>query len=105
MISQIEHEAEKSVGFSQIYIYDQEHEFENCLKAVSNLDKTLLKELQDIIKEVNPYIKMYKHVGDMIQENPVQDIHLVLQATGKTIDLWCYNVPAGTDIAVFIPME
>ena len=41
----------------------------------------------------------------MIQGNPVQDIQLVLQATGKTIDPQCYNVPTGTDIAVIIPMD
>ena len=104
-IGQMEPEAWKSPVFSQIYIYDQEHELENHLKAVSNLDKTLVMELQDMIKEVNPYEKNYKHVGDMIWENPVQDIHLVLQATGKTIDPWCYNVPTGNDIAVIIPMD
>ena len=54
----MEPEAEESLGFSQIYIYDQERELENHLKAVSNLDKTLLKELQDVIKEVNPYAKI-----------------------------------------------
>ena len=41
----------------------------------------------------------------MIQENPVQDIQLVLQATGKTTDPQCYNVPTGTDIAFIIPMD
>ena len=58
-----------------------------------------------MIKEVNPYAKMYKHVGDMIQENPVQYIQLVLQATRKTIDPQCYNVPTGTDITAIIPMD
>ena len=70
----MEPEGGKSPGFPQIYICDQEHELENHLKAVSNLDKTLLKEMQDMNKEVNSYTKIYKHVGDMIQENPVQDI-------------------------------
>ena len=58
LISQKEPKARKCPGFSQIYIYDQEHEFENCLKAVSNLDKMLLKELQDMIKNVNPNAKV-----------------------------------------------
>ena len=101
----MEPEAGKSPGVSEIYIYDQEHELENNLKAISNLDKTFLKELQGMIKEVNPYAKFYRHVGDMIQENPVQDIQLALQATGKTVDPWCCNVPTGTDIAVIIPAD
>ena len=29
----------------------------------------------------------------------------MLQATGKTIDPWCFNVPTGTDIGVMIPTD
>ena len=28
----------------------------------------MVKELQDMVKEVNPCAKMYKHVGDMIKK-------------------------------------
>ena len=62
----MEPEAGKIPGFSQIYIYDQEHKLENRLKAINNLDKTLLRELQDMVKEVNPCAKLYRHVADMI---------------------------------------
>ena len=64
-----------------------------------------MSELQDMVKEVNPYEKMYRHVADMIWENLIEDIHLVLKATQKTIDPQHYNVPTGTDIAVIIPAE
>ena len=78
---------------------------EKRLKAVGDLDKTLLKELQDMVKEVNPYAKMSRHVPDMIWQKPIEDIQLVLKATRKTVGPWCYNVPTGTDIAVIIPAE
>ena len=58
-----------------------------------------------MVKEVNLYAKMYRHVADMIWQYPNEDIKLVLKATGKTIDPQCYNVPTGTDIAVIIPAE
>ena len=101
----MEPETGKSSGFSQIYIYDQEHELENRLKAVYKLDKILLRESQDMVKEINPYAKMYGHEADMIWQNPTEDIQLVLKATWKTIDPWHYNVPTGTDIAVIVPAE
>ena len=29
-----------------------------------------MQELQEMIKEVNPSAKMYKHAGDVMRENP-----------------------------------
>ena len=36
----------KPPAFSQIYIYDQEHELDNCMKPFSGLDASLLLDLQ-----------------------------------------------------------
>ena len=104
-ISQMQPENGKVPGFSQIYIYDTEHELENCLNAFSNLDKSLLQELQDMMKDINPYAQKYKHVGNVIRENPTEDIQLVLKTTRQTIDPRRYNLPTGTDIAVIILTE
>ena len=32
--------------------------------------RTVMQELQEMIKEVNPSAKMYKHAGDVMRENP-----------------------------------
>ena len=67
----------------------------------------MLKELQDIIKAVNPYAQLYKHAGDIMKENPSQDVKLVLRAHDEksNIDPHRYNLPTGTDLAVILPVD
>ena len=69
----MEPENGKIPSFSQIYIYDKEHELENHLNIFKILDGTLLKKLQDMMKEINPYAAKYSHFGDVIEENPTED--------------------------------
>ena len=45
------------------------------------------------------------HIGDVIKQNPVEDIKLVLRATGDKIDPCRYNLPTGTDIAIIMPTD
>ena len=73
-ISQILPENGKAPGFSQIYIYDKEHELDNHLNSFNTLYRSLLKELQDMMKEINPYAQKYNHVSEMMKENPTEDI-------------------------------
>ena len=58
-----------------------------------------------MIKEVNPYAEKYKQVGEVIKDKPTEDVQLVLQATGKTVDPRRYNLPTGTDVAIIIPTD
>ena len=58
-----------------------------------------------MMKEVNPYAQQYCHVGDVIKQNPTEDIKLVLRAAGKGVDPCRYNLPTGTYIAVIMPTD
>ena len=91
--------------FSQIYIYDHEHELDYRMKPFTGLDASLLLELQQMIKNVNPYAHKYLQVAETIAENPAVDIKLVLRSPGKQVDPCRYNLPAGTDVAVIMPPE
>ena len=91
--------------FSQIYIYDQQNELENRLNSFQQLDKDILKELQEMIKKVNSYAQIYQQAADILRENPTEDVRLVLKTTGTKIDPQRYNLPTGTDVAVIIPTE
>ena len=104
-ISQMLPQAGKTPSFSQIYIYDQENELDNRLLNFNTLDRSLQKELQDMMKEVNPYAEKYCHVGNIIKENPTFDIKLVLRATGNKVDPCRYNLPTGTDVAVIMTTD
>ena len=76
----------KQPTFSQIYIYDHEHELDYHMKPFTGLDASLLLELQQMIKNVNPYTHKYLQVAEHIAENPAVDIKLVLRSPGKCID-------------------
>ncbi len=89
--------------FSQLYVYDREHELTNRQKRnPDNMDEKTLKKLQDMMHENNPYVKEYIKAADMAKENPSQDIRLVLKAAG-TPDPRRFNLPTGNDIAIVIP--
>ena len=93
-------------SFSQIYIYDdKEQELENHLNSFCQLDRNLLKELQDMMTEVNPYAQIYCHIDNVIKEKPTENVQLGVKATRDTIDPRRYNLPTGTDVAVIIPTE
>ena len=66
-----------------IYIYDHEHELDYHMKPFTGLDASLLLELQQMIKNVNPYAHKYLQVAETIAENPAGDIKLVLRSPGK----------------------
>ena len=50
--------------FAQIYIYDTEHEIENRLKVLNDLNtesgRNMLEILQNSMKENNPHVKKFK---------------------------------------------
>ena len=75
------------------------------MKPFTGLDASLLLELQQMIKNVNPYAHKYLQVAETIAENPAGDIKLVLRSPGKQVDPCRYNLPTGTDVAVIMPAE
>ena len=106
-LSQMHPEPGKIPKFSQMYIYDHQNNLDNCLQSFQNLERTVLKELQEMIKEVNPYAHLYKQAGYIMRENPTEDVKLVLRAhDDKTnVDPWRYNLPTGTDVTVILPVD
>ena len=107
VLSQMDPGHGKKPSFSQIYIYDQENELDNHLHQFQDLDRTVAKELQDMIKDVKPYADLYKQAGDIIKENPTEDIKLILRSHDEksSIDPRRYNLPTGTDIAIILPVD
>ena len=75
------------------------------MKPFTSLDASLLQDLQQMIKNVNPYAHKYLHVAETIAENPAVDIKLVLRSPGKQVDQCRYNLPTGIDVAVIMVPE
>ena len=94
-LSQMQPEDCRKPNFSQIYIYDQENELDNWLQSFKQLDREVLKELQDMIKDVDSYAHLYQQAGDIMRENPTEDIKLVLRAHSENCNIYPkrYNLP------------
>ena len=52
-----------------IYIYDHEHEFDYHMKPFMGLDASLLLELQQMIKDVDPYAYKYLQPAETSRES------------------------------------
>ncbi|CAJ0906109.1 4602_t:CDS:2, partial [Entrophospora sp. SA101] len=54
--------------FAQIYVYDTEHELQNRMNVMPNLDPVILEELQQMLHDVNPYCEIItgKHSGNCV---------------------------------------
>ena len=59
----------KLPAFSHIYIYDHEHELDYHMKPFTVLDASLLLELQQMIKDVNPYAYKYLQAAETSRES------------------------------------
>ena len=71
----------------------------------SGLDSSLLPDLREMIKSVNPYAHKYLQVGDTLTVILACDIKLVLRSPSEQVDPCRYNLPTGTDVAVIMPAE
>jgi hypothetical protein len=90
--------------FSQLYVYDTEHELDNRHARNTSMDKECLHNLQQLMHEHNPYVHQYKQASQIIQQEPSQNVQLVLKATG-TPDPRRFNTPTGNDIAIVLPQD
>ena len=85
--------------FAQIYIYDTDHEIQNRLNAMDNLDSTILAELQQMLHDINPYVNIFRQVGNLLKQNPLLDLKLVI-INNKIKDFCLYNVKKNKKINV-----
>ncbi|CAJ0873864.1 11336_t:CDS:2 [Entrophospora sp. SA101] len=69
--------------FAQIYVYDTEHELQNRMNVMPNLDPVILEELQQMLHDVNPYCEMFKQAGDIVRLNPSLDLQMVITDSRK----------------------
>ena len=69
--------------FAQFFTYDVNEDEEaqarmNSTKSAHKLDKTIITQLQNMLKEVNPFVKDFKMISELSNDE-VQDIQFVLK--------------------------
>ena len=52
--------------FAQIYIYDTDNELQNRMNIMPNFNPNILMELQQMLNDINPYVKTFRQASDML---------------------------------------
>jgi hypothetical protein len=81
--------------FLQLYIYDNENEFENRQRHGRDLIPELMARIQEILHRSNPLIRQFERVASEISPN--RSIRLTNNASN--VDQRVYNLPTGDQIA------
>ena len=89
--------------FAQLYIHDTAHELENRLRVFPHLRRDTLESLQQMLHEVNPYVRVFSQAIDVVSANPATDVQLVLRSDLPNLDRRRYNAPTDGDVAVILP--
>jgi hypothetical protein len=86
--------------FAQLYFYDSQNELDNRMKYFSQLDKSILKTLQELMHRHNPYVRLLKQRALEMSNMPT--FKLVLK-DDPTKDRRVYNLPSASEVAVLLP--
>src|SRR6266498_2337750 len=90
--------------FAQIYFYDTDldKQLQRRQEIFTQLNPNMLRELQDELHEINPFIHTFMSAGDQAKDNAnISDMNLFIHNThGK--DMRQYNKPTALEIAVII---
>ena len=89
--------------FSQMYVYDEQHELDNRMENVQGLNRETLKKLQEMMHSINEFAKVYKSAAKKLQETNAVDVHMVLKARTNTNSNKVYKFPKPKDVAIIVP--
>ncbi|XP_042952259.1 uncharacterized protein LOC122289344 [Carya illinoinensis] len=78
----------------QLYFYDIEHEFENCIVDSTRMDPSIIAQLMDILR-VNPYCTFFRSLGDL----PSLEYQKIRIRSNPGLDQRVYNAPTSSEVA------
>jgi len=89
--------------YAQIYFYDTEQAARMRHEAPQNMgcDLTIMRELTNLLLEINPYAQAFKTMGEILRETPQdrqQNVHMVIYSD-RSKDQRRYNLPTANDVA------
>ncbi|CAG8724129.1 9051_t:CDS:1, partial [Acaulospora morrowiae] len=93
--------ADHTPVFAQLYVYDIAHEGENWRNIMRELNEDIIKNLQDMLDECNPYIQNFRQIRDLIQENVTTEISMLIYSD-RTQDPDRYGPPTASEVAIIM---
>ena len=89
--------------FSQIYVYDEQHELDYRMNSVPGMTQALLEKLLQMLHENNEWIRQYINAAQKMREHSATNVQMVLKARTNTNSNKVYDKPSHKDIAIIIP--
>ena len=88
--------------FSQLYVYDTNHELENRMAVMGGLDPEILEVLQRNLHQSNPFVEQFRQAVARIDRNQNENLTFVIRENCGN-DRRRYNRPTASEIAGFVP--
>jgi hypothetical protein len=93
-------------AYAQLYIHDPLAQLNLRKGRNANLNSVIMTQLQAMVHETHPYVRLYKQAFEIMREKPAdeqQDVTIRLRAD-RNQDLRRYNLPTADDeVAAIIP--
>lgn len=87
--------------FGQIYFYDPDQQVNIRGEIFSELSPNLLRQIQNLLHDINPFVHQFLHASQFLDRNPSIDLKLkILQDNNK--DKRRYNKPTANEVAAII---
>jgi len=92
-------------AFAQLYIYDSNEALSHRQRGYNDLLPKVLRDLQNIIYAINPYVPLYRQAYEILSSKPweEQDGCAAQIVIAPNIDIQCYNLPTSIEVAAIIP--
>jgi hypothetical protein len=89
--------------FAQIYIFDPQEQLQIRNECSKNLlNQEILENLQSIIQQKNPFVKLFKQAYEISKEQ-INPVRIVLKHTKKNDKT--YKLPTAEELAIIIPFN
>ena len=92
--------------FAQIYVYDREQQVDARLRHTNQpklINKKLLGNLQDMLKECNYYVQQFQAAANIFASRPTEDLRLVMKSKGSKEAQKKTFMPDVSDVVVIAP--
>ena len=92
--------------FSQIYVYDKDQQVDARLSHTNQpktINKTILENLQEMLKECNYYVHQFLAAADIFASRPTEDLRLVMKSKGSQEAQKKTFMPDVSDVVVIAP--
>ena len=65
--------------YHQLYIYDPQHELENRVAFIPQLNEVVTQSLQEMLHAVNPFVQLFHTGAERLQAHPDMNLRIIIR--------------------------